>query len=706
MSAAPFVGRESELGRVRSLIADRRLVTIVGPGGIGKSSFAEHFARDAEPNFSGVFFVRLANVDDAALVAQAIADAVGVERVGNERIDDTLVEALARERVLLVLDDAHHVAAGVAALLRRLFAANRRLRVLVTSRAPLGTNDESVVSLGPLDAGVELFLAREAAVEPKVERAQAAPVRALCRTLEGVPLAIELAAGQGGNLERLTAFLTTRTVAADAQRFPVVDYVWPIRAMLDWSFESLAPAERQLFARLGIFDGSFTLEACSQIAYHRSPGEDLRPALDTLLRKALVKRGGSDEEPRFSLHAVVAAYARERLREVDRAGLTERRYCGYYAALARFLDDAAETEKPQLFARIARDRDNLIGALRWLLERKLDVRSGCSMTVSLWTYWHELDRHREAQHWIDLALESCDRSGEVRGELLRACAILAFDRGDFAATAAVGKLLVEHAGRGGDTGELGRALVVLATAKYELGREADAEADFLRALECFRAERQPRRVATTLETLALLAAEQRGDYADARAKLVEARALLEESGPSRYLATVVANLGYLSFLEGDLTQAMALAHEGLAAFERLGVPSHVAWQLISMAGYELAAGEYAAALDSLRRARVAMEQQPDRSNRGQYFEIAFRLAVAMGAYEPAARIDGYLERFRAATHTRRSPSERAAYARSRAKLEAEVEGGNLERLREAGASLDPQALESEVRALSQRLRLT
>jgi len=318
------------------------------------------------------------------------------------------------------------------------------------------------------------------------------------------------------------------------------------------------------------------------------------------------------------------------------------------------------------------------------------------MTVALWKYWHELDRLPEAQHWVDRALAECGRTGEDRSELLRASAILAHERGDFQATAAVGKLLVENAERSGDPGEIGRALVVLATAKYELGRGDEAEADFNRALACFRQSEDRRRTATTLESLGLLAAELRDDRVAARRYLEESRDTLGEFGPSLHLGAVIANLGYLTFLDGDIAGAIELARESLGVVEELGVATHVAWQLITIAGYHVRRGEFAAASESLRRAWREMEKQPNRVNRVHYFDIAFRLAVATGKYELAARIHGFLEGYRERTHTRRAPSERQSYAKSYAQLEQSLDRERLSALVSAGANEEASVLRAEM----------
>ena len=702
-----FVGRERELSEVRALLAGTRLLTLTGPGGCGKTRLALRAAREAAGGFGGAWWVELASLSDPGLVEQAVAGALGVREAPGRSLLGACAERLGSGGALLVLDNCEHLVGACAALAEALLRACPDLKVLATSREALGVAGETVwpvpaLSLPPPEEAADpgalaryeatrLFLERAAAAAPGfgLTERSAAEVSRVCRRLDGIPLAIELAAARtrvlsvGQIAERLEGALRLLTggsrTASPRQR--------TLRATMDWSYGLLPEGERALFRRLAAFSGGFTLEAAEEVC--SGEGVERGEVLDLLSRlvdKSLVvvdRRGG---EPRYGLLETVRQYGRERLEESGEGAAVAHRHARCFLRLA---EEAGRgmlgPRQTAWLGRLEREHANLRAALAWFREEG-EAERGLGMAAALVRFWWYRGYYSEGRAWLEgfLELPGAREAGAVRARALHALGALIYRSADWA---------------GGDA---------------EVVRSRLEE-----SLEIYRGlPGEEPRVAAVLRDLGRLSA-QTGDRETARSFLEESLRLDRRSGDEHGLALSRSYLGLLYLLGGDLEAAREHLEAGLEALRRVGDPEEVRtclWFLIMLAcergdaaaarahaarmveGASLLQYRYAAPLVLHAYARLAVEEgRPARALRlaGAADRLGRSIGTSVGpalrdflrrGLEPAWAALGE-ERGRAAFEAGRALSlrEAAAYAFE--------EGPRGEERGPAGAPLTPRELE-------------
>lgn len=409
-----LIGRDNDIAAiVDSLEHGTRFVTLAGPGGIGKSRLAIAAARAAAQDFEdGAVFVDLSAVHDPQRVPNRIAQALGVRDTGDAPILDNLVTALRDRHILLVLDNFEQVL-DAAPLLTGLLAAAPGLSLLVTSRALLRVSAEQSYEVGPLaeDSSVSLFVERAHAVKPDFEITpeNAEAVNRVCTALDGVPLAIELAAARirvlspAELLDRLDRRLSV--LVGGSRDLP--ERQQTIRRTIEWSAQLLTPEQRGLLLRLGVFEGGFTLEAAEAVGAD-GEGADVLDDLAVLVDSSLVSQHDSDDRPRFTMQAIVREYAREQLRgdgDLERARDAHARYFIDLGARARLpLKAGGQREWMQ---RLGDERDNLRAAERYLLDAR-DWDRAAQLAFNLFLYFWVIGLLGEVRTWMDEPLESGD----------------------------------------------------------------------------------------------------------------------------------------------------------------------------------------------------------------------------------------------------------------------------------------------------------
>ncbi|WP_353808964.1 ATP-binding protein [Agromyces sp. SYSU T00194] len=645
----PIIGRDDELARIAALVAsdDVRLVTLTGPGGIGKTRLSIDAARAAEPGLpDGVVFVDLASATDAAGVESALATALGVRDAGDGTIGEQVRVALGDRRMLLVLDNLEQVADGAATVLSGLLAAARGTTVLATSRILLRIAGEQGVEVGPLalpapDAGpdeaagnpaVALFLERARATRPDVELTDAnvASIVGICIALDGVPLAIELAAARArllspaDLLERLDRSLVV--LAGGARDLP--ERQRTMRSTIDWSTQLLTEPQRALFARLGVFAGPFSLEAAEWLV-DDVPDAFVLDDLGALVDGSLVHQRERDDHAAFTMLATVREYAREALAAEpdDALGHARARHAAWYLRVA----DAAELElegaaQLRWMLRLGDESENLRAAARYLLEvgRWGDV---AELTWDLYVYWWVGGHLGEVRGWMQEVLDRAealdDRTRAIALYFTRAIGFWQREPGDIAAGLDESARLFHAVGdpSGEALAQISRALALLGSPRPDPVR---ADAALTTSLELLRSVGDQWGVAMALVTLGRVAIlQQRVQVALERFDESLAVARRQDDRLGEEIA--LHHLGWADLLLGDAVAAAERFAESLRLSVQWGHAEGVAYGLEGVLSVAATAGRIARAgvllgASEVLRERTGLYNQPSFSFHSQIID--------------------------------------------------------------------------------------
>jgi len=692
----PLVGRESELNDIVHAVARARLLTLTGPGGTGKTRLALAAARSARESFpAGVYWVELAQIEDPGIVAATVASRLGVPDTPGQDATDAVAEYLADHQVLVVLDNCEHLAGATAVLTENLLSACPALTVMATSRETLGVEGELNWQVPPLSLpatglaltasalassdAVKLFEQRAQLVRPsfRVTDENATQVASICQRLDGLPLAIELAAplmrvmSSAQLAERLDDIFAL--LVGGARSAPRRHQA--LRATLDWSHDMLDADERAAFRRLSAFAGGFTLEAAERVA----AGGDIKPAsmlelLTRLADKSLLRVEHSRGDSRYHLLVTIRDYARDRLAEAGESDLVRRAHLSYFTDLAETAavriesvesgGNGLELELDRLDAELPNLRKAFEAA-----QESGDPAAALRIAGPLDRYAYLRGRYAEIRQWMDAAVTSCpDAPAGLRAKALLGSGRLALLQCDYAPAVRRLEAALRLYRELEDPRGIAGALQVLGSVAREQGRYARAVELHDESLAVAEAAGDRWAVASAHGYLAFVSWLQR-DFDRAATEASTALARFRDLNDVEGVAWSLISLGTVARYQGEVERAAALLAESSALAEGIGFREGIAW-CCEQLGLLAAVDGDPAAITLLRRSLELHGELRDRWRMSSVLEDLAAIALALGQARSAARLLGAAEGIREAIGTVIAPCERPQHLQTTAAVRA------------------------------------
>ena len=617
-----FVGHENDLAEYAQMLEQTRLLTLTGVGGCGKTRLAIELARMVLPSFpEGVWFIDLAPVAEAEWVATAVATTLDVREDVNKPIHETLARHLAGQHVLLVLDNCEHVLAACATLVERLLMATSGVRALITSREALGIAGEIIVPVRSLAfpppgsardpqtmatfEAVRLFVDRARQVASFTLNPSNAPtVGEICRQLDGIPLALELAAARVKllSVEQIRAKLIDRFRLLTGN-VRAMSRHQTLLATLQWSYDHMTPDQQQLLRRLSVFAGGWTLEAAVSVAGQELDEYGVLDLLTRLVDQSLVIiHGVEDGTTRYSMLETVRQYAQDRLNEAGEAEAMRKRHLDFYLALAEEAEpQLVGPEQSAWLALLDLERENFLAAHAWCDHAEELAELGLRLVFSLWTYL----RHRfllTLGHRI--TLQALGRPA-AQGHTLARCRVL-WVAGEFS----------YFIGRYGEASGYAEMSLVIAREQWDDGRAAEA---------------------LRLSGRAALAL---GNRAMAHKRIQEALALSRQLGDKKQLSRALTALGFLRYAEGNLEDAERLCEKSLALSRERGDRGSTAVDVLNLAWVLISRGLGDRCRVMLSEGFAIADEIGSKSAGVDLLGVAVHLAAYFGDWNLAAKFAG------------------------------------------------------------------
>jgi predicted ATPase/class 3 adenylate cyclase len=615
-----LIGRDQDIAAVTELVSSPEIsvVTLVGPGGTGKTRLSLALAAEMLPSFpDGVFFVDLSALGDPSLVIASIAQVLSLRETPGRSLEESLTDHLAAKEMLLVLDNFEQVMQAASSLSSLLQGA-KALKVVVTSREALRISGERVVAVAPLglpksgsdleevtgSPAVALFVARAQAVKAdfSLTPENASDVAAICRRLDGLPLALELAAARINLLSpsSLLARLEKGLKVLSAGRRDASDRQRTLRGAIAWSYELLSEDEQSLFRRLAVFAGGWSLEAAESVCDRGDLELDVLDGLASLADKSLVRPGATDAD-RFTMLETIREFALEKLEESNEAGDISRVHADYFRRLAEEAEPhlIGEHQKDWL-DRLEAEHDNLRTSLESDITR--DPEAAMRIANSVWRFWDARGYITEGRNWMERILLTSPARTPHRMRAAQAAGVLCEVQGDYETATAHAEEALLLARSFGDHVEAAGALMSLGWVSLQRGDIQRASVLSEEALSLAGAEHANHHVLVrALNNLAAVRSEQgRGD--EATSLLRRSVKIAEASADMRGQMMALVTLGEEEAVNGDLDRATADLFRALTLAEQVDDSLYAAAALINLGIVELATGHIEQAADRFRRA--------------------------------------------------------------------------------------------------------
>jgi predicted ATPase/DNA-binding CsgD family transcriptional regulator len=625
-----FVGRRAELVLVRRALSSARLVTLIGPGGIGKTRLAIEAASGARRAFSdGLGVAELGGLRDAALLVPEVARSLGLADKSARWAVASLSDRLASRRVLLVLDQCEHLADACGVMADALLRACPGLRIVATSRHVLGVAGEVTVAVPPMTVpadcpsavpeellryeAVRLFADRAAAVLPgfAVNAENGATVAAVCRALDGIPLAIELAA------VRLRSLSPQQVLARLDQRFQLLSGGGPadqphhrtLQAALEWSYGLLTEAEQAMWRRVSVFAGSFDLDAAEAVcAGEGIAARSVVDLVDGLVAKSILAHAAGNAKARYRLLDTIGEFGLQKLRAEGGERSFRARHRDWYAALAA-RREAFGPRRARWITDLDTEHENLRGAIEFCMSDPREVAAGATLACHLWRYWETHGHLTEGRRIMAALLDKLDATAAARPRALWVAGFLALVQGDAARARALLEAALAAARHAGDAQDVAYASSFLGYALYYLGEEDQGHALAETALELH--QQAGDQVGVVLAQMQFgyihLCAGEARSAADWFGKCAST---CESSGNTWYHAYARWGLGVAALLLADPGAAAGLVRAALDSMRKLDDPMGVVLCLDALAWVDVAHDQAHRALTLLAAADAAWAAIP------------------------------------------------------------------------------------------------
>ncbi len=681
-----FLGREKEVAAAEQLLLrpDVSLVTITGPGGIGKTRLAVQLASRLGEHFpGGTYFVPLSSLSDPGLLGSAIVQALGIREAGTQSPMEVLKSNLrrsGRSPKLLLLDNFEHLVGAVPTVVELLSVASR-LKVLVTSRSalhvygenefpvpPLALPEQPVATVAVLERSpaVALFVQRAVAVKPdfQLTAENAAAVAEICARLDGLPLAIELAAARVKVLSptAMRARLSSRLQLLTGGARDMPQRHQTLRAAMDWSHDLLTPNEQKLFRRLSVFAGGCTLEGAEAVCDAKGDLDlDLLDGMESMVDKSLAQRDEqANGEPRFVMLETIREYALEKLEASGEKALAKRAHAAYCLVLAE--EKATEqigTVSADWLAHYGIEHDNFRAAVEWLTETE-DVEWGLRLGGALFRYWEMREYLAEGRARLDklLKIRGAQAPTKARSRALFAAGVLGVEQGDYAAAESLIRESLEISRRLDDAQGAAVCLNALAVSARDRGDIQSARSLFEESLAVWRELGDPKAVASAVSNLANIVKLQ-GDNARARALYAECLSIFSGLGDRAGVAWSMNYQGDVARDQGDPAAARALYEESLEIFRELGDRWGIAGTLADLGNLASDQGNYSMAQDLYRQSITTFQELEHKRGIARLLEcFACSAAVQLEA-ERSLRLAGAAAALRQNIGAPLTPAEHA-----------------------------------------------
>jgi predicted ATPase/class 3 adenylate cyclase len=687
-----FVGRSRELTEIKQVLSTERLLTLTGPGGSGKTRLALQAAVEMIEHFhDGVFFVALAPITDMALVPLAIAQSLTLTETPGRSIVDSLKDYLTNKLLLLILDNFEQVISS-SSLVAELLMVCKELKIIVTSRERLHIGGEHEYPVLPLDmpnptqmpsldslsqySAVELFLQRAKAVKPdiRITNDTARAIAEICYRLDGLPLAIELAAARIkvlspramlDRMEHRLEFLTggVRDLPKRQQT---------LRNTIAWSYDLLHEDEQRLFRRISVFVGGCTIEAVEAVTEDHPSQVSILDQLGSLLDKSLLQEvDGTNNEPRFVLLETLREFGWEQLEASGEQDTIRQRHASFYLVLAEQAEASLENvEQVQWMNQMEQEHDNLLAALEWSRTAEGAIagapNGGTEMCLRLagamGFFWEARGYYSEGRERLAAILLTKVAQGRTaaRARLLARSAELAYRQSDFLATSNFARESLAIYREVGDSQGMASALIKLGNAEVELGNYGTAAEYLEEALKIWREREDRHGTARALISYGWVALRS-GNYPLAKARLEEALTISRESGDTRRIGFELAGLGEVALRQGNYQHATQLVEESLELRRLLGNKWGIGVSLGILGWIAMRGENWARAKVLLGESLKVRQEIGDLSGIAWCIERLAAVAQARGQKKKAVHLFGFGAVLRATIRSVIDPSDKAAY---------------------------------------------